>query len=84
MYVDLKRLGGPELHVNVWRRGNFSALYQIVLMGSYDAILEAMRPGDIVIDAGANVGIFTLLAAARVGSRGLVVAVEPEGELRGA
>ena len=30
------------------------------------------------MDAGANIGAFTLLAAARVGSRGLVVAVEPE------
>ena len=77
MIVNLKKLGGPDLIVNVWRRGNFSALYQVVLMQSYDALLKSMKPGDIVVDAGANVGMFTLLAAAHVGPSGLVIAVEP-------
>jgi len=76
--VDLSRLGGPRLSIEVRRRGDFAALYQVALMGNYDPILEATRPGDVVVDAGANIGAFTLLAAARVGSAGLVVAVEPE------
>jgi FkbM family methyltransferase len=36
-----------------------------------------LRPGDVVIDAGANVGWFTLLAAALVGVQGHVYAIEP-------
>ena len=35
-----------------------------------------VRPGDIVVDVGANVGWYTLLAAQRVGTEGQVVAIE--------
>src|SRR5262245_49528237 len=36
-----------------------------------------LQPGDVVVDVGAFVGLFTLLAAAAVGSRGQVHAFEP-------
>jgi FkbM family methyltransferase len=36
-----------------------------------------LKPGDVVIDGGANIGLFTLLAAAGVGSQGCVIACEP-------
>lgn len=39
--------------------------------------LRALRPGDYVLDVGANIGIFTLLAAKRVGVHGRVYAFEP-------
>jgi len=39
---------------------------------------SAIEPGDTVVDCGANVGYFTLLAAHATGPTGLVVAVEPE------
>lgn len=38
---------------------------------------ERLRSGDVVVDIGANIGLFTLPAAARVGAAGRVVAVEP-------
>lgn len=42
-----------------------------------DAFLRArLRPGDIFIDVGANIGYFTLLGAKLVGPQGRVVAVE--------
>jgi FkbM family methyltransferase len=41
------------------------------------ALRERLRPGDVVLDIGANVGNFTLLAASRVGAAGRVIAVEP-------
>ena len=37
----------------------------------------ALRPGDYFIDGGANVGLFTLIAADRVGNCGVVAACEP-------
>ena len=37
-----------------------------------------LKPGDTVIDIGANIGAFTVLAASRVGSNGKVLAFEPE------
>ncbi len=38
---------------------------------------ERLRIGDVVLDVGANIGNFTMLAASRVGSGGRVIAVEP-------
>jgi FkbM family methyltransferase len=40
-------------------------------------MLKALRPGDVVIDGGANVGFFTLLMAELVGPKGQVHAFEP-------
>ena len=42
------------------------------------ALLSRLRPGDHFVDAGANIGYFTLLAAQRVGLSGRVDAFEPE------
>lgn len=39
---------------------------------------EAIAPGMVVIDVGANIGYYTLIAARAVGSEGTVVAFEPE------
>ncbi|MFV3126268.1 FkbM family methyltransferase [Niveispirillum sp. KHB5.9] len=36
----------------------------------------SIRPGDVVVDIGANVGFFTLLAAHLTGSTGAVIAIE--------
>lgn len=36
-----------------------------------------LSPGDVVVDAGANIGFFSVLAAAIVGPGGKVIAVEP-------
>lgn len=53
-----------------------------VLNGSWenaevDFMLSCLRPGDAVIDAGANIGVFTLQAARAVGETGRVYAFEP-------
>lgn len=45
--------------------------------GVTDAIITALKPGDVFIDVGANVGYFAVLAAAIVGPLGQVVAFEP-------
>ena len=41
-----------------------------------------LRPGDTFVDAGANHGYFSLLAAKLVGRSGRVIAFEPHGEAR--
>ena len=41
-------------------------------------MLRAIKPGDFVIDVGANIGVFTLLMAKLVGPEGKVLAFEPD------
>jgi hypothetical protein len=41
------------------------------------SLLDAIHPGDLVWDIGANVGVYTFLFADRVGPSGAVVAFEP-------
>ncbi len=43
-----------------------------------DLIQSRVKPGDTVLDVGANIGYYTLLFAKRVGPRGQVFAFEPE------
>jgi FkbM family methyltransferase len=42
-----------------------------------DFVFRFLRPGDVFLDAGANLGLFSLIAASRVGPVGQVHAVEP-------
>jgi FkbM family methyltransferase len=46
-----------------------------------DLMLRFVRPGDTVLDIGANVGTHTLAFARHVGSSGSVVAFEPQREV---
>lgn len=40
-------------------------------------VSRTLKKGDIFIDAGANIGLFSLIASREVGSTGLVIAFEP-------
>jgi FkbM family methyltransferase len=44
--------------------------------GIHDALERLLRPGAVFVDAGANVGFFTLLASRLVGPTGRVLAIE--------
>jgi FkbM family methyltransferase len=44
-------------------------------------ITQHLRPGDVFVDVGANIGVFTLPAAKCVGDNGRVIAAEASGEV---
>src|SRR5687768_15967771 len=55
---------------------------QIYFLGSYEEkeirfISKKLRTGDIFIDVGANIGVFTMVSSQIVGERGKVYAFEP-------
>lgn len=43
-----------------------------------DLFLNSIEEGNVVVDIGANLGYFTLMAAKKVGRGGFVIAIEPE------
>lgn len=58
--------------------GDWWALYEIMLRRDYSRSGQVFRQGSTVVDVGANIGCFSLLAAQAVGQSGRVIAIEPE------
>ncbi|MFN2309608.1 MAG: FkbM family methyltransferase [Gammaproteobacteria bacterium] len=82
--------GGPEvidaevegLRYRLHMRDNVSERKHLFMPQFFDAyerqlLRDALRPGDVFVDIGANAGIYSLTAAAAVGPRGRVLSVEP-------
>ena len=59
--------------------GERKFLFMPNFFDSYERTLlrQHLRPGDTFLDIGANVGIYSMLAAALVGAMGKVLAIEP-------
>src|SRR5207249_9878145 len=55
----------------------------IYVIAVSEVLARLIRPGDTVIDAGANIGYMTLLAAVAAGPSGTVLSFEPHPELFG-
>lgn len=62
---EVRRRSDDLWHVLPWRE-----------QGVFRALKEILRPGDLFVDAGANIGIYTLLASRLVGPTGRVIAIE--------
>lgn len=58
--------------------GDRFGFYEVALRDDYFRGGQSLQPGDTIIDVGANIGCFSLLAAQRVGPTGRVIALEPE------
>lgn len=70
-----RRIGVPTIVAGIRARGATSYEEKV-----RSALIESLRPGDVVWDVGANVGVYTCLAAGRVGPTGEVHAFEPSPE----
>jgi FkbM family methyltransferase len=68
---------GPWLRVEA---GDATSRFSLRCTRDYDAVfaeVDRLRPGMAFIDVGANAGLFTIVAAERVGDAGAVLAFEP-------
>ena len=81
--VLIKVLDGFQLYINPkYDKGIERKLY---LTGSYEkGLLKVLdiilKPGDVVVDAGANIGLISVFCALRVGEKGSVLSFEPHPE----
>jgi len=70
---------GGRSRIRIDLRSRFGFMTYVYGVDDPDLALvgSLLAPGDIFIDGGAHVGLFTLVAAARVGPTGKVLAFEP-------
>ena len=54
---------------------DIAAILEVVVMDVYN--IRKLRRGDTVLDLGAGIGEFSILASRRIGNSGLVISVEP-------
>ncbi len=72
------RYGQMLYNVHDMYIGRSLELYGEFSEGEVDLFRLLVRPGDVVVDAGANIGAHTVFFAERVGPQGLVLAFEPQ------
>lgn len=84
-YGDIIEIQGSKMYVNIsgepYNIRKTFELYASNLIhekATTELFKKTVKEGDVVIDLGANIGYFTLLAARLVGPRGQVYAFEPE------
>lgn len=75
----LLAIAGFKMYVRLddWAVGGRIALNRRYEPHVTAAMLPFLQPGKVVVDIGANIGYYTLLAASRLGSQGKVIAFEP-------
>jgi FkbM family methyltransferase len=77
--VIVKEIQGSRMYLDMRDKG---VSRELALMGIREALFTktlhgALREGDVVLDIGANIGYYALMAARLVGPRGKVYAIEP-------
>ena len=69
-----------QLKFYLHRHSDFSAFYEVFVEEVYSNIMSKIAEGDSVVDAGANIGIFSVISSIVVGDTGRVLAIEPDPE----
>ena len=72
------RHGRMMYNVNDQYIGRSLDLYGEYSEGEVDLFRQILRPGDLALDVGANIGVHTIPMARFVGERGSVLAIEPQ------
>jgi FkbM family methyltransferase len=77
---ELLRFKMPKYDFEFYCRVNSSDDFEIMRFHESDIIEDHFTPrkGDIVIDIGAHIGLYTIIASKRVGMQGKVIAIEAD------
>lgn len=76
-HVITIRSSGILVSLDVWA-GEHRPLREILARDEYGVMRgDLLAPGGVAVDVGANIGVFSLIAAQRVGPAGKVIAFEP-------
>lgn len=78
--VVLLHVQGNKMYVDTTDMGVVPLLLKEGVMEKYstEVFKEMVKESMVVVDVGANIGYFTLIAAQQVGNKGVVYAFEPE------
>jgi len=79
-YGKVSRLGGIKDFP--YFGSFFMTLNEIYNFEIYERFYK-LKEGDVVVDAGANIGLFTIKAGRIVGDKGKVIAIEPDPNILG-
>lgn len=75
VYVDLRIPNAHHMLIESPYQGLWRELDEVAVISRF------VRPGDVVFDIGANIGLHSIVLSRLVGSRGRVFAFEPNSEL---
>lgn len=78
--IEKVMFNGIKMKFALNRHSDYSSFYQVFVENSYPNLLRLLSDGDTVIDAGANAGVFTVMASYLVGESGRVISIEPDPE----
>ncbi len=74
---------GIRLYIDPFTKlGRSVVSYGVFEQETVDIFHSEIKPGQVVLDIGANEGVFSALAGNLVGQNGLVIAIEPQSRLR--
>lgn len=79
MFIKIK-FHGKVLKLLLERHSDFSVFYDVFVEQEYPNLATEIKEGYTIIDAGGNIGMFTVAASILVGNRGHVVSIEPSPE----
>jgi len=74
------KFDNKKLRIYLERHSDFSAFYQVFIEKSYPHLVSRIGEGNTIIDAGANIGVFSMMASILVGKTGKVISIEPDPE----